>query len=390
MSNLRIMGFGNPLLDISANVSQATMDEWGVKPGDIILADEGGKHKPLYGKLTKDYAVEYIAGGATQNSIRVAQWVMGKPGSTAFVGCVGKDQFGDKLEQAARGDGVNAAYMKHPETPTGTCAVLVKGGERSLVANLSAANCYEISHYETAEIQELVTAANIVYCAGFFLTVSPPTMIALGKHVAEKHKTFCLNLSAPFICQFFKDPLLSVMPYVDFLFGNESEAAEFGKAMGWGEELDVVALKAAAMPKESGSRPRVVVFTQGKTRPSWRSAAASRSSTSTSCPRRRWWTRTARAMRSWEASWRSCRRRPIWPSACGPATGRPAKSSRSRAARSPRARAPSPDRAGLRRGSFCYIALRRRGATTVRPWNGRCFPLRERRNPYLPMHFGPR
>jgi len=29
-------------------------------------------------------------------------------------------------------------------------------------------------------------------------------MIALGKHVAEKHKTFCLNLSAPFICQFFK------------------------------------------------------------------------------------------------------------------------------------------------------------------------------------------
>jgi adenosine kinase len=29
----------------------------------------------------------------------------------------------------------------------------------------------------------------------------------------------CLNLSAPFICQFFKDPLLQVMPFVDFLFG---------------------------------------------------------------------------------------------------------------------------------------------------------------------------
>jgi len=262
MADTKLIGFGNPLLDISAVVEQDVLDKWGAKLNDAILAED--KHKPMYAELAESHPVEYIAGGATQNSIRVAQWVMGKPGSTAFVGCVGKDQFGDKLEQAARGDGVNAAYMKHPETPTGTCAVLVKGGERSLVANLSAANCYEISHYETAEIQELVTAANIVYCAGFFLTVSPPTMIALGKHVAEKHKTFCLNLSAPFICQFFKDPLLSVMPYVDFLFGNESEAAEFGKAMGWGEELDVVALKAAAMPKESGSRPRVVVFTQGK------------------------------------------------------------------------------------------------------------------------------
>lgn len=27
LSNLRILGFGNPLLDISANVEQKTMDE---------------------------------------------------------------------------------------------------------------------------------------------------------------------------------------------------------------------------------------------------------------------------------------------------------------------------------------------------------------------------
>lgn len=31
-----------------------------------------------------------------------------------------------------------------------------------------------------------------------------------------------MNLSAPFICQFFKDNLMQVMPYVDVLFGNET------------------------------------------------------------------------------------------------------------------------------------------------------------------------
>lgn len=151
MSDLKLIGFGNPLLDISAVVEQDVLDKWGAKLNDAILAED--KHKPMYAELAESHSVEYIAGGATQNSIRVAQWMMGKPGSTAYVGCIGTDAFGEQLEKAARADGVNVAYMKHPETPTGTCAVLVKAGERSLIANLSAANCYDIAHFETPEIQ---------------------------------------------------------------------------------------------------------------------------------------------------------------------------------------------------------------------------------------------
>lgn len=262
-----IAGFGNPLLDISAVVEQQTLDKWGAKLNDAILAED--KHKPMYAELAASHPVEYIAGGATQNSIRVAQWLLGKAGATAFVGCIGKDKFGEQLETAAKADGVNVAYMKHDAEATGTCAVLVKGGERSLIANLSAANCYDIAHYETAEVQAICAEAKVYYSAGFFLTVSPPTMIAMGKASAAANKTYCLNLSAPFICQFFKDPLMEVMPYVDFLFGNESEAAAFGHTMGWcesAESADVadVALKASALSKASGARPRVVVFTQGK------------------------------------------------------------------------------------------------------------------------------
>jgi adenosine kinase len=259
---LRIIGFGNPLLDISAVVGDEELTKWGAEMGNAILADD--KHKPLYAELAKAYPVEYIAGGATQNSIRVAQWMYERQGGTAYVGCIGEDEFGAQLESAAKADGVNVCYMKQNKEPTGTCAVLVKDNERSLIANLAAANCYDKAHFETEQIQALVTAAKIVYCAGFFLTVSPPTMVALGEHVAATGKTFCLNLSAPFIIQFFKDPLAQVMPFVDFLFANESEAAAYGKENGLGEDLSAVALAIAKMPKASGTRPRVVVFTQGK------------------------------------------------------------------------------------------------------------------------------
>ena len=65
---------------------------------------------------------------------------------------------------------------------------------------------------------------NDCFCSfqGFPLTVSPSTILRIAKHAHEKHKTFIMNLSAPFLCQFFKDPMIQVLPYVDILFGNES------------------------------------------------------------------------------------------------------------------------------------------------------------------------
>lgn len=88
-------------------------------------------------------------------------------------------------------------------------------------------------------------------------------MLAVAKHAVANNKIYCLNLSAPFIIQFFKDQLRAIMPYADFLFANESEAAVYGDSMGYGSDIATIALKAAAEPKASGARARIVVFTQG-------------------------------------------------------------------------------------------------------------------------------
>lgn len=56
----------------------------------------------------------------------------------------------------------------------------------------------------------------------------------VAKHSLSSGKTFMMNLSAPFISQFFKEPLMAAMPYIDVLFGNESEAEAFSTAMDFG------------------------------------------------------------------------------------------------------------------------------------------------------------
>ena len=58
-------------------------------------------------ELSSKPDVEYIPGGATQNSVRVAQWVMRTPGSTAYFGCIGSDEYGKIMRDSATRDGVD-------------------------------------------------------------------------------------------------------------------------------------------------------------------------------------------------------------------------------------------------------------------------------------------
>ena len=235
-----------------------------LKLGDQILAEES--HVPLYTEMVERFKVDYIAGGATQNSIRIAQWMLGVKGATTYMGSVGADKYADELRRVASEDGVDVRYHVDSNTPTGTCAACIVGGERSLVANLAAANNYKIDHLQKPENWAVVEAARVIYSAGFFITVSPDSMMAVAKHCAENDKTYCLNLSAPFICEVppFKKTIMDLMPYVDFLFGNENESRAFAKSEGWEtEDVQEIALRVSRMPKANGCRPRTVVFTQG-------------------------------------------------------------------------------------------------------------------------------
>ncbi|CAC5409659.1 E2.7.1.20 [Mytilus coruscus] len=260
-----LLGYGNPLLDISVNGTEEFLKKYDLKPDDAILAED--KHKSMYDDMAKTYAdhVEYIPGGATLNAIKLAQWLLRVPDATSFFGCIKKDEFGNILEKKSKEIGVNVKFQYTDKESTGTCAVIVTGKNRSMCANLAAANLFTEDHLNNSENWSLVEKAQFYYIAGFPLTVSPPSVLRIAKHSYEKKKTFCMNLSAPFLCQFFKDPMLQTLPYVDILFGNETEAETFAKENNL-ETTDrkEIAKKLAGWKKENTSKSRVVVITQGE------------------------------------------------------------------------------------------------------------------------------
>ena len=258
-----ILGMGNPLLDISAEVGNDTLEKYGLLPGNAILAEE--KHQPLFPEMAKQPNVQFIAGGATQNSIRVAQWLLQTPGATAYMGCVGSDDNGAKLKAACEKDGVNVSYMVDPKTPTGLCATLVTGIERSLCTNLNAANNYKVDHAKQPENLKIIKGAKIIYSAGFFITVSPESIKLASRQQAESGHLYCMNLPAPFFTQVppFKSCFVDTMPYVDFLFGNETEALTWAETEGWDtNDVEFIAIRLSLIPSVK-DRKRTVVITQG-------------------------------------------------------------------------------------------------------------------------------
>ena len=133
-----------------------------------------------------------------------------------------------------------------------------------MVTALDAANEYKIDHLKSPEIWKLVEQANVYYVGGYHLTVCPDAALALAKEAAEKNKIYVLSLSAPFIPQFFMDPLAKTAPYWDYVIGNETEARSWAASQDLKtEDAKEIAEHLAKLDKVNEKRKRVVVITQG-------------------------------------------------------------------------------------------------------------------------------
>jgi len=182
--------------------------------------------------------------------------------SVVFFGCVGKDKNAEILQAANKEAGLQVRYRYDEEQPTGKCGVVITGHNRSMCTDLAAANCYKIEHLK--ENWEDVKNSKAYFVGGFHLTVCVPAVMALAEEAAKENKIFALSLSAPFIPQFFKDPLDETAPYWDYVVGNESEAIAYAESHDLKtQDIPTIAKHLANLPKKNSKRKRTAIITQG-------------------------------------------------------------------------------------------------------------------------------
>ena len=216
--------FGNPLLDIIVNDEDgAIVDTFGLQPDiaqEVDTIDIG-----LLDIVKEKPDIEYAGGGCALNTVRVFQWLSGVQHDSMFLGGLGSDTSGTMLRSLIEKDGVLTNMAHHADLPTGHCIALVRGSERTLCANLGAANKYDVTDLWSNDRDNLLQNTKIIYVEGYFLTHSFETSMELALF-AQKHKiTFVFNLCGEYVCEDIKyvENVLKLLPYVDILFGNRSE-----------------------------------------------------------------------------------------------------------------------------------------------------------------------
>lgn len=265
----------NPLLDISAHVSAEFLAKYNVQPASAALV--APEQMSIYADIEKQPGCTYIPGGSGLNTARVAQWISKAPKGAfvSYVGCISDDKYGSILKQSSERDGVKMLVEFTTKAETGSCAVCITGKERSLVANLAAANAISGAHLDTDRVVSAMTSAKLFYLTGFTLTINVDYVIKVAKRAHAVGGKFMMNLSAPFIIQFFGEQLNKVLPYVDVLFSNDDEAKVFATVNGWKtDSVEDIAKLAAALPY-NGKHGRLVVFTQGSQPSAWATTSSS-------------------------------------------------------------------------------------------------------------------
>lgn len=122
-----VVFMGNPLLDISVKDDDKSIsDKYGVKMGAACLATP--EQMPIYDELFNMEGREVIPGGSALNSARacnhIFKWAK-EARKTGYLGCLGKDSFGQMLESVLKEEGVTGKFAHSEDTATGTCAVTV-------------------------------------------------------------------------------------------------------------------------------------------------------------------------------------------------------------------------------------------------------------------------
>ena len=214
-----ILGIGNAIVDILAEVDDAFLDEQGMIKGSMELID-ARRTDSLYALMPP--AVQN-SGGSVANTAAVAAQLGSR---AAFIGVVADDQFGGVFRHDITASGVHFPTPPAVEDhPTARCLIIVTAdGQRTMNTFLGVSSTLAPVHLD----HELIAAAEITYLEGFLFYVpnSREACLAAARTAHEAGRRIAISLS-DFLCvernlEAFRG---MVRDHTDIVFANERELA---------------------------------------------------------------------------------------------------------------------------------------------------------------------
>ncbi|GFQ98980.1 hypothetical protein TNCT_264251, partial [Trichonephila clavata] len=151
---------GSPLLDISVQCDEETLEKFDLKIDGCVRATE--KHSTLFRELFHSKNSILAAGGSAQNAARIAKRILGAKGEVAFAGCTGCDEYENWMKNQLQSEGVLPLFVTVPHEKTGVCACLICNGFRSMCTRQGAAAKFAKEHLFVEPVHSKLKVASCI------------------------------------------------------------------------------------------------------------------------------------------------------------------------------------------------------------------------------------
>jgi adenosine kinase len=232
----------NPLLDVEVDVDEDFLKKFELEK-DCAYA-YSPRFRQLFETILTHQTLHASPGGAGLNTARVAQWMWRHvldraTGSVMYVGCIGKDKYGEQIRAKAVEDGVRMELEVSSTLPSGLCAVCKVGDARTLIANVSSASALSDEFIASSEVEHGQCSASIIYTTAYAnvcrVQQTLRTMASSRTHTLRgggKQLT-AMGLSNKNVLEEFGEDLVDVLEKLDIIIGNRDEMVDLAMMLQW-------------------------------------------------------------------------------------------------------------------------------------------------------------
>jgi len=219
MSNLKILGIGNALVDIMVlSEDDQIINYLKLPKGGMTLVD--GELSAMIQKEIAHMNIKIATGGSVANAIN---GIAGLDVECGFVGTIGRDDLGLLFKNDMLKRGIDVK-LKENEFPTGRAVGFVSpGGERTFATYLGAA--VEMGPDDITP--DLFVGYDLFFIEGY-LVFNQPLIMAAASAAKLAGLTIALDLASYNVVEANLDILNELVDnYIDIVFANEEEAKSF-------------------------------------------------------------------------------------------------------------------------------------------------------------------
>ena len=218
--NKKILGIGNAIVDVFAQVEERFLKENNLIKGSMKLINE-----EEFFELKQKIKIEKIlAGGSVANSMAGISYL---DGDASFIGKINSDEFGELYKKSL--ENIDVAFLYNPKKelmPTGTCIILITpDSERTMCTYLGISSQLAANDLNEKNIidKELIFLEGYLWDKGL-----SEKMFKQAINFAKKNKVkIAMTLSDIFCVTRHKVDFYNLLKNdLDVLIGNENEINE--------------------------------------------------------------------------------------------------------------------------------------------------------------------